>query len=232
MTKTRLCNKCGRELPIDNWAKSKQDNSSAWCKLCKSEYDKLHYRKHDKKYKAKAKAWRENNKDIYLENGKKYYKNNINKWNKITESRKLLYHTDESYRQSEIDRKATWRKNNPNYMSAYQTQRLKYDTNFRLLCNLRSRIRMAIKNQRSDKAYKSIELLGCSIEECRKHIESQFKEGMIWDNYGEWHIDHIRPCAAFDLTDPDQQKECFNYKNLQPLWAKENLSKSDKWTKN
>ena len=63
----------------------------------------------------------------------------------------------------------------------------------------------------------------------KKWIESQFVDGMSWDNHGEWHIDHIRPCASFDLTDPEQQKECFNYKNLQPLWAKDNLSKGDRF---
>ena len=52
---------------------------------------------------------------------------------------------------------------------------------------------------------------------------------MTRQNQGEWHIDHIKPCAAFDLTDPKQQKECFNYKNLQPLWAQDNIKKSDKW---
>ena len=51
---------------------------------------------------------------------------------------------------------------------------------------------------------------------------------MTWDNHGEWHIDHIKPCASFDLTDADQQRECFNYTNLQPLWAKDNLSKGAK----
>ena len=73
-------------------------------------------------------------------------------------------------------------------------------------------------------------LLGCSIEHARKHLESQFREGMKWDNHGKygWHIDHIIPCASFDLTDPEQQKKCFNYKNLQPLWWHENLSKGSK----
>lgn len=61
------------------------------------------------------------------------------------------------------------------------------------------------------------------------HIADQFVNGMTWENMGQWHIDHIRPCASFDLTDPEQQKECFHYTNLQPLWATDNLRKSDKW---
>jgi hypothetical protein len=61
--------------------------------------------------------------------------------------------------------------------------------------------------------------------ELRAHLEHQFKDGMTWDNHGEWHIDHIKPCVQFDLTDPEQQKECFHYTNMQPLWAFENQSK-------
>jgi len=73
-----------------------------------------------------------------------------------------------------------------------------------------------------------MELVGCSIEELMKHIESQFTDGMSWENQGEWHIDHVRPCASFDLTDEQQQRECFHYTNLQPLWAEDNLRKRAK----
>ncbi len=68
----------------------------------------------------------------------------------------------------------------------------------------------------------------CGI--AREHLEKQFKEGMTWENHGlyGWHIDHIIPCASFDLTDLEQQKKCFHYTNLQPLWAKENLIKGVK----
>jgi hypothetical protein len=76
----------------------------------------------------------------------------------------------------------------------------------------------------------TIELLGATLTKVKNHIEKQFQEGMSWDNHSlkGWHIDHIKPCASFDLTDPKQQKECFHYTNLQPLWAEDNLRKSDK----
>ena len=79
----------------------------------------------------------------------------------------------------------------------------------------------------AQKSDRTIKLLGCSFSELVSYLERQFKEGMSWDNYGRqgWHMDHIVPCAAFDLTDPDQQKKCFHYTNLQPLWAKDNLEK-------
>ena len=87
----------------------------------------------------------------------------------------------------------------------------------------------AIRKQDGSKFEPTLKLIGSSVPFVRKWIESKFVDGMTWDNHGEWHIDHIRPCASFDLTDPDQQKECFNYKNLQPLWAKDNLTKGDRF---
>jgi hypothetical protein len=103
------------------------------------------------------------------------------------------------------------------------------DVNFKLRSLLRSRITHVIKN--NIKCAKSMELIGCDIDFVRAHLESQFKPGMSWENHGlyGWQIDHIRPCISFDFSDPDQQKMCFNYKNLQPLWWYENLTKSDKY---
>ena len=92
---------------------------------------------------------------------------------------------------------------------------------------LRNRIYSAIINGSGEKAYSSIELLGCTINHCRIHLERQFSEEMSWDNHGEWHIDHRKPCAVFDLTDSDEQKKCFHYTNLQPMWADENIAKKD-----
>ena len=72
-----------------------------------------------------------------------------------------------------------------------------------------------------------MKLVGCGIDFLKKHLESKFENGMTWDNYGVngWHMDHIKPCAAFDLTLDEQQKECFHYTNIQPLWAKDNVRK-------
>ena len=73
-----------------------------------------------------------------------------------------------------------------------------------------------------------MKLLGCSSEFLRQHLERQFKPGMSWENHGQWHLDHIKPCASFDLSKPEQQRICFNYKNLQPLWAIDNMKKGAK----
>ena len=89
---------------------------------------------------------------------------------------------------------------------------------------LRARVRGALSGQ--DKACSTSELLGCSIEECRKHLEDQFSDGMIWENHDlleagtfEWHIDYRRPYASFDLQFEEQQRMCFHYTNLQPMWG-------------
>ena len=94
---------------------------------------------------------------------------------------------------------------------------------------LRSRTHKKIALHGGSKSVGTIELLGCTVVELTSRFEALFTPGMTWENMGEWHIDHIRPCASFDLTDPEQQRQCFHYTNLQPLWAEDNLRKSDKW---
>jgi hypothetical protein len=79
------------------------------------------------------------------------------------------------------------------------------------------------------RAERSMELVGCSIDDLWIHLEGTFKKGMTRNNYGLWHVDHCKPCASFDLNDPLQQKKCFHYSNLQALWAIDNLKKGSKW---
>lgn len=98
------------------------------------------------------------------------------------------------------------------------------DLNYKLRLNLSSRILLALK--RNTKSAGTKELIGCSIPYLNIWLELQFQDGMTWANYGEWHIDHIKPCKLFDLTCPNQQKQCFHYTNLQPLWAEKNLRKA------
>lgn len=101
----------------------------------------------------------------------------------------------------------------------------------RLVRRLRSRIRSAFfwSKTREFKSGSTMELVGASKQELLEHIESQFKPGMSWENMGLWHVDHKKPCALFDLSDPIQQKECFHFTNLQPLWAADNLAKATKF---
>lgn len=108
--------------------------------------------------------------------------------------------------------------------------KFKYDNNknLRISHNLRTRIRNAVKHPKGTKSAKTLELVGCTVEDLCLFLEAEFTEGMTWVNYGDWHIDHMRPCASFDLEDPEEQKRCFHWTNLQPLWAQDNLRKGAK----
>lgn len=112
---------------------------------------------------------------------------------------------------------------------SYQKKRRKEDASFRFLCALRTRINTSIK-----KRYKSLStmfLIECEIDYLMYHIQNHFTSGMSWDNYGRggWEIDHIKPCSKFDLSKESEQRKCFHYTNLQPLWAMDNLKKKDKY---
>ena len=96
----------------------------------------------------------------------------------------------------------------------------------RITCNLWNRIRSTlITNYETEPISR---LLNCSVKHFKEHLKKQFTKGMSFENYGKWHIDHITPCRLFDLSDPQERKECFHYSNLQPLWAKDNLKKGGK----
>lgn len=103
--------------------------------------------------------------------------------------------------------------------------RIQKDSQFKLRHNIARRILLALNG--TSKQLPTMKLVGCSIEHLKKHLENKFQEGMTWNNHGKngWHIDHIKPCSSFDLVNLEEQKKCFNYNNLQPLWAEDNLKK-------
>ena len=107
----------------------------------------------------------------------------------------------------------------------YERKMYRESLEFRLKKCLRSRFFKAMSRKQRGP---TMAMVGCSFSVFRQHLESQFTDGMSWDNYGDWEIDHIIPCAAFDLTDVEQQKRCFHFTNLQPLWRTDNRKKSCK----
>jgi hypothetical protein len=121
------------------------------------------------------------------------------------------------------ERMKEYRLKNRKRAQEHENKRKKTDLNFKLRKALRIRIYHALKGIAKSK--RTMELVGCTIDELWTHLESQFKEGMTRENHGSWHVDHIKPCASFNLTDPEQQGVCFHYTNLQPLWASDNISK-------
>ena len=152
------------------------------------------------------KGWRQENMEAILSSGRKYHEKN----------------KEERLRDSRIRRKKLKFKENRN---TQRRNRYKNDTNYRIEQSIRARVLKFISGER--KTISTKELLGASIDKTRSHLEKQFLDGMTWENHGEWHIDHIKPCSSFDLTDSKQQKECLHYLNLQPLWAIENIKKRD-----
>ena len=123
-----------------------------------------------------------------------------------------------------------WCSENRESINAYEKERKERDPSWKIRKNMGSRIRELLRLHKGvKKAAGTMALFGCTRAQLLVWLERQFKPGMTWENYGPaWHVDHRRPCAAFDLADPSQQRQCFHYTNLQPLWAGENLSKSDK----
>jgi hypothetical protein len=126
------------------------------------------------------------------------------------------------WRSENLEYGKVWEFENKNKRKEQKTLWLNKNPARKIAANLRTRLYHAIIGRKSAS---TMELVGCSIDKLKQHLESKFTEGMSWDNYGKWHVDHIKPCASFDLSDPQQQRLCFNYKNLQPLWAADNLSK-------
>lgn len=119
-----------------------------------------------------------------------------------------------------------WRLENPKYIKEWQKKSYDTNPNFHIRCILRSRLRGAINRAGGEKDISAIELLGCPVWHLLAHFDFLFKPGMTRDNHGSvWEIDHIRPCASFDLTQPEEQKACFHWTNLQPLFIEENRRK-------
>jgi len=111
----------------------------------------------------------------------------------------------------------------------YSLNRRRRDPVFRMKNALRKRLSSSIRRHMGVKTEKTMYLTGCSMEFLKNHMQSMFCEGMSWVNYGKWHIDHIKPLAAFDLSNQDHQRQAFHFSNLQPLWAKDNLKKRDNY---
>jgi len=118
--------------------------------------------------------------------------------------------------------------NKKEYDKEYRKYKYKTDINYKIRRVLRKRFGETVKKEY--RKGKIVDLLGCSVEEFKKYLETKFKEGMSWNNYGlrGWHIDHIIPCSKFDLIKEEEQKKCFHFSNLQPLWWNENLSKGNR----
>jgi len=191
------------------------------------------WRMNNKKY---MKEWRKSNKEktvIYAKNWKEenpmYQKEYNKKWrinnkNYYKENRNKRLLSAKKYRK---ENKAKIKKYFKNH------NKLKYHSNidFKLKVNLRSRLLNALNGNLKSK--NTFYLIGCNLKELKHYLKKQFKKGMTWKNHtiNGWHIDHIKPCSSFNLSKPSEQRKCFHYTNLQPLWAKENYKKGNNFIK-
>jgi hypothetical protein len=201
MNHTKRCTKCQGEFPA----------TLEFFHKCSSRKDGLFSWCKNCSLEQKRKYYNANKTEIRDKNKKWYDKNR----DKVLEQKKEYESRPEIIRQ----RRKTKNK--------YYHNKLKYDAGHKVRINLSRRIIDYINKSGSS----VLDFIGCSIDDLKIHLEKQFVDGMSWENYGRygWHVDHIRPCCSFDLTDPEQQRECFHYTNLQPLWAKDNLSKGGRY---
>jgi hypothetical protein len=249
---TKICSKCKIEKSLTEFCKSKnrKDSLSYYCKQCSKQFNKQfcadhpdyyrqYYSNHKEEENQRSKQYRLNNKEKENRRSKQYYFDNKEKeqqrhkkyyFDHKEESNQYhkQYHLDNEEKQNQQHKQ--WHFNNKEkhnqQIKLYIINKLKTDINFKIACGLRRRLRSATK--RNFKSGSAVKDLGCTIEFLKQHIESLFKPGMNWDNWGTrgWHIDHIIPLCKFDLTDREQLLKACHYTNLQPLWAKDNLSKN------
>lgn len=155
------------------------------------------------------KKYHEKNKEKINKKNREYYKKNREKV--LARCRKYKKANREKIRERE---------------KLYRRLRTKNDLGFKVKYNIARRLRVLLKGCKS---MRTIEFLGCNINYFRYQMACKFEDGMSWDNYGKWHLDHIKPCSSFDLTKLEEQKKCFHFTNYQPLWAEDNLKKSNKY---
>jgi hypothetical protein len=210
---TKVCSKCGQEKPKDDFYKNRMcsDGYRNFCKEC---------------CKQKQKEYRLENSDSIINKKREDYYNNREV---ILEKKQQQYYQDPYNDPKEVEKRKNERhemaiENQKEYQKKYRKDRRINDPVFRLKYNIRRRINDFIKQRTK----RTSELLGCSWEELKNHIETQFVDGMSWDNYGVsgWHLDHIIPLSTAKTEDELYQLN--HYTNLQPLWWRDNILKGDK----
>ena len=178
---------------------------------------KKHYQDNKTEIAIKRREYYKENKERIAKRHSEYYKANKAK----IRARALIYRIENP--EAVTKGKLAYSKANKDKITRYIVDVYRKRPQNKIAHNLRGRINRALKGQ--TKSDTTSTLIGCSMVELKAYLQARFLEGMSWNNYGKWHIDHIKPCASFDLSDPNQQAQCFYYTNLQPLWAKDNLSK-------
>lgn len=204
----KKCYRCNEIKPLDNFYLNKHVKSgySSKCIPCEKQYQ-IEYRSNEDNRRKKN------------ENDLKYYYNNREKFAVLRKEYDAKY----------PDRQKEYNKVNLKNNNLAQSKRYKNDVNYKLRKLTTSRIYLLLSGV--SKSKKTLELIGCSVEEFRQHIESLFSPEMTWENHGEmWEIDHILPCALFDFTQDGHLEKCFHYSNHQPLFKTTEIAESFGYT--
>jgi hypothetical protein len=234
----KTCSVCTQSKQKCEFYKVKRnpDGLSYQCRCCTLKRQALYReRNRDAVLERKRKYYREN-RDRCLDVCKRYVEKNKDKvaaykrkWYQENRDAIRANNSSEEKRMEIRAREREYRKNNPDIIRRIKARASdKMTEQQRMLKTCRTRLRHALDGKA--KVASTKELIGCTPDELVSYLEGMFADGMTWDNYGRhgWHVDHIKPCVSFDLSDPEQQRECFHYTNLQPLWANDNLSKGCK----
>jgi hypothetical protein len=201
------CSKCKEYKLLEDFSKQKNAifGFHAYCKRCKYYYGKKYYELNLLYFKDKNREHQKINSEKIKQRKKNWRENNKNK---ISQQNKR------------------WKEQNKEYLNLKIKNKRDSDCLFKLTSNIRNLIRGSLNRKRYKKNTRTYEILGCEFEIFKLHIEKQFTKGMTWDNYGEWHFDHIYPVSL--AKDEQHVIELNHYTNFQPLWAKDNLSKGNK----
>lgn len=219
----KTCTKCKavKHLSEFNKNKSTSDGLQCQCKVCHRNSINKSKQKHKKKACSKCKA---------VKHISEFCKNKSTSDGLASQCRVCHSQICKLYRKKNLERiRAAEKKYSANNRQKINLRRKKKRATcpkYRMQHRLRARLRDALHG--SNKSASTMALLGCSIEYLKQYIEQQFTANMSWENRGSFHLDHIIPISSFDLTDPEQQRQCFHYSNLQPLNAKENLMKGSR----
>lgn len=214
--KNKKCGKCQEEKEFQEFNK------------CKSGKYGLHNQCRSCQRETKQK-WVENNREHVKE-----YSQREDVREAARERDNKRYKEDEEYRLKTLERNRLRRQKEPAKIKqrANESKRRKENINYRLRATLNTRLRQILRLQAICKEGSILELIGCSMGDFVKHIESLWTEGMCWENYGRnndnWQLDHIIPCCSFDLNFPEEIKKCYHFSNVQPLWKLENASKGSR----
>lgn len=217
----KICPKCKIEKDLSEFHKDKtrMDGHTHHCKECRKIYSK----KYRKENTDKIRTYLKNNHDTILEKTKIYKLKNKERF---SERNKKYY---ELNCETINNRHKKYQKDNKNKRNVHIKTRLQIDPLFKLTKNMRNRVGIFLKLKNITKNNKTFKIIGCSSIELKDHIEKQFTEGMSWKNYGKygWHIDHRIP-LDLGKTEEEIYRLC-HFTNLQPMWWKDNLKKSNKY---